>query len=316
MELLHTSRQGIIAQSVASTLRQLRPDQRVQLAEFISNYSYSGFTVKFAGNLARLSSFTGKEYGALAQVMPIALISLRLDPLLIIGWCLVSEVRLLAKLWPVLPLSSTRQHFSFPFSFTTQVVVDDYQWAHTTTHMPHKRKMASFYQNSDLCGEWERERKSLSFSPHLTAQPDACNCQRYFLGVIEQTEDSPRSVPWGGLVCEVWAVGSSVNRGTFLFSLYLNYDFIFLFVIRGKRLIFQRKGQFMVCPISMTQVATSWKKRRGASWFPFCFEGVSGLAPWVCLVSFNMLVCLLFTLFFPFRWGVLRRERVPWTPEA
>jgi len=62
------------------------------LTAWLSSFHYSGMTARLSGKLDYLSSFTGKEYSVLAQVMPFALLHIKADPLTIKGWCLVSEV--------------------------------------------------------------------------------------------------------------------------------------------------------------------------------------------------------------------------------
>jgi len=75
-----------------STIDALTREQVEALSVWLREFNSSGISAKFSGNLTRLSSFTGKEYGTLAQVMPLALLHLGVDPLLITAWCLVSEV--------------------------------------------------------------------------------------------------------------------------------------------------------------------------------------------------------------------------------
>jgi len=81
-----------VAHAMKSTMNILTDSQASELATFLRTYHYSGMTSRFSSNLSRLSSFTGKEYAILAQVMPVALLHLQLDPLTIKAWCLVSEV--------------------------------------------------------------------------------------------------------------------------------------------------------------------------------------------------------------------------------
>ena len=112
VELLHTSRQGIVAFALKSTLKILKDHK--PLINFLKSFDFSGLSGRFSSDLKRLSSFTGKEYGLLAQVMPFALISLKASGLLITAWCLISEL-----------------------------VVDDYSWSPRREDLSHKEQMVS-----------------------------------------------------------------------------------------------------------------------------------------------------------------------------
>ena len=118
-------------------MKMLTETQQESLATFLKEFNYSGMTTKFSGNLARLSSFTGKEYGTLAQVMPLALLRLQCDPLMITAWSLVSEA-FLSFLFSV--FLSKAALFIF-----IQIFVDDYQWYQDRSTLEHKRRMVNIY---------------------------------------------------------------------------------------------------------------------------------------------------------------------------
>ena len=94
--MLHTSRQGIVKTALLETKRLLSADAVKELESFLKLHSYSGFSQKFTSDLGSISSFSGKELAEIVQIIPLALLSIKADEDLIIGWSLIGEV---SKKW-------------------------------------------------------------------------------------------------------------------------------------------------------------------------------------------------------------------------
>lgn len=114
MELLHTTRQGLVEVPAKTTLEKLGPDGVARLVAFLRTFDYSGLQGRFSSDLQHLNSFSGKEFGLFAQVVPLALLSIDASPFLIHAWCLIAEL-----------------------------VVDNYSWAPRRSDLDHKRLVVS-----------------------------------------------------------------------------------------------------------------------------------------------------------------------------